>query len=264
MMLSMQLLAGPLDLSLPWSPATGLAVTARTGQLIKSRPISLNAAPSRWRGRTLCYFLSQQPHKRFPVAKADTEQAERVTDGGWETFQNWIDQLKDYRTQWGHTNVVLGNPLGKWVYAQRRLKKQGKLDDARVAALDAIGFEWEHPYELFLDDAGWEQMFADLLEFKAAHGHTMVKKKHEPHPALGYWVNEQRIAGRENRLSDERRARLDAVGFSWVAEKQCGSTFMVGFRELCAFRDAHGHLQVPKDEPLARWVVRMARTVALL
>ena len=39
-------------------------------------------------------------------------------------------------------------------------------------------------------------MYSQLLEFREAEGHCAVKKKYDKNPALGYWVNDQRIARR--------------------------------------------------------------------
>ena len=56
-------------------------------------------------------------------------------------------------------------------------------------------FEWEHPFETQGSD--WELMYSQLLEFRDAEGHCAVKKKYNENPALGYWVNDQRIAQRQ-------------------------------------------------------------------
>lgn len=80
--------------------------------------------------------------------------------------------------------------------------------------------------------------------FALQNGHCAVKKKHNADPALGYWVNDMRIAKRERRLPAAQQAALEAMGFEWEARRQCGSAFMVGFREMCEYRDANDSIDV--------------------
>ncbi|MBM3772158.1 MAG: hypothetical protein FJW27_12940, partial [Acidimicrobiia bacterium] len=47
-----------------------------------------------------------------------------------------------------------------------------------------------------------------------------VPKRYPENPALGMWVNNQRTAKRAGRLSEERSARLDALGFVWDLRKR--------------------------------------------
>ena len=89
-------------------------------------------------------------------------------------------------------------------------------------------------------------------------------------------MNDVRIAKRERRLSEAQQATLDAMGFEWEARRQCGSKFMKGFRELCAYRDETGSIDVEaaiakggateQEERLAAWAKaqRLARAKGML
>merc|ERR1712226_1179157 len=99
------------------------------------------------------------------------------------------------------------------VSKQRDMKQGGRMAQHRAALLEAEGFDWEHPYDT--EGGDWEGMFTQLLAFREAEGHVAVKKKYDKNPALGFWVNEQRIAKREGRLAGEQIERLDALGFEW-------------------------------------------------
>lgn len=90
-------------------------------------------------------------------------------------------------------------------------------------------------------DKQWDATFERLLEFKAVNGHCLVPKRYPVDQKLGTWVHTQRIqyrkmmSGKNNvsdvasdngsddkgedelsfRLTDERRKRLEQVGFCW-------------------------------------------------
>ena len=99
--------------------------------------------------------------------------------------------------------------LGQWVITQRYLKDD--LSVERKRRLDRIGFVWncvEHR---------WGKSFAALLKFKRREGHCRVPISHsEGKCRLGWWVSTQRQ--RRQKLSRERKARLNKIGFVWKAD----------------------------------------------
>jgi len=68
-------------------------------------------------------------------------------------------------------------------------------------------------------DQLWECYYEELVAFKKLHGHCQVNKKDPQHKRLASWVANQR----QLPLSADKKARLDAIGFSWaneIAEQQ--------------------------------------------
>ncbi len=63
--------------------------------------------------------------------------------------------------------------------------------------------------------ANWEALFQALVAFKENQGHCGVPRRWGEHPELANWVNTQRQAFRGGKLSEERVARLEALGFLW-------------------------------------------------
>jgi superfamily II DNA or RNA helicase len=102
--------------------------------------------------------------------------------------------------------------------------------------------------------ASWEFWLGLLVQFKEAEGHWRV-----PHGFKldGYnlrsWVNNQR--SNKERLSTERKQRLDDLGFVWDVLEEAWEE---GFRKLVQFKEAEGHCRVPRrfklDVGLATWV----------
>jgi hypothetical protein len=131
-------------------------------------------------------------------------------DHAWETM---FAELKRYKERFGDCEVPdkwNENPqLGIWVGTQRTRQKKGTLSIDRKSRLDEIGFVWD-PLE-----AAWENMFAELKCYADKHGHCNVPAVWRQNPALGSWVHTQRVVNNAGKLSPERRARLDAVGFEW-------------------------------------------------
>jgi len=155
-------------------------------------------------------------------------------------------------------------------------------------------------------DRQWDQMFERLLKFKEDNGHCLVPKRFPADQKLGTWVHTQRIQYRKTvagkslpggdavvsdpgstdeypmtklteeqevsfRLTDERRKRLEEIGFCWSArEGEKGSEqgkitrnsyddqWDAMFNRLKAYKEKYGSVLVPKrfqeDPKLGTWV----------
>jgi hypothetical protein len=141
--------------------------------------------------------------------------------------------------------------LGMWVGTQRRRRKEGKLSKARISELNRIGFVWDKL------DAAWEQRFSEIVEYKRTHAHCNVAMGWPENPQLAIWVARQRQFMRKGRLSRARIKRLSNLGFVWNAAE---SKWEEMFSSLSAFKQSHGHCNVPRRWPqnvkLGSWVSR--------
>src|SRR5436309_3066359 len=61
----------------------------------------------------------------------------------------------------------------------------------------------------------FDRMLERLLAFRLRHGHCRVARRWPEDPELGKWVAQQRSQEALGELSEARRERLDAAGFSW-------------------------------------------------
>lgn len=143
-------------------------------------------------------------------------------------WEERFEQLKEFVAEHGHTRVTQADnmPLSNWVGTMRKAyKKAGRGDKSptvltpnRFAKLQSIGFEWE------IKAAGngdtWERRFNELLQYKAEHGTAHIPRA--DNTKLHAWCKFQRkkynrIQKGEARglLSEERVARLTAIGFPW-------------------------------------------------
>ena len=164
-----------------------------------------------------------------------------------------FDQLVAYNAKHGDCNVPAKYEpdlqLARRVNMQRGLRRRGKLRPERIDRLNALAFSWA-PY-----DFAWEEMFERMAAFEREHGHCDVPQRYERDPQLGAWVTYQRVLKRRGKLSHERFARLDALGFNW---DPYGSAWEEIFDQLVAYKAKHGDCNVPRgygpDPQLGTWV----------
>ncbi|GKY95090.1 hypothetical protein MPSEU_000473000 [Mayamaea pseudoterrestris] len=161
-----------------------------------------------------------------------------------------------------------------------------RLTEERIRRLESVGFEWRVKQKMKrYYQRQWDVMFDRLLLFKKQTGHTCVPKRYPPDTKLGTWMHTQRIQWKKQvgkvdgassdsaddlnkrstdedmsfRLTDERRRRLEEIGFVWSA-REGDSTGDEGraarnsydeqwdgmFTRLKAYYDIYGHTMVPK------------------
>ena len=103
-------------------------------------------------------------------------------------------------------------------------------------------------------DAIWEMMFQRLAAFRREYGHCRVPVRGADR-RLGSWVSNQRQAEHYRQLPIKRRNRLLSLGFEFVVDEAQWKKMLAG---LVAFKQQHGHTQVPRswNEPrrLGNWV----------
>jgi hypothetical protein len=212
-------------------------------------------------------------------------------EGGWEAQ---LAKLAAYKAVHGDCSVprcwAEDLRLGKWVSAQRYRKR--KLDHgensegmtaARAARLTALGLAWDLGYsesssnrsKAASNEAGWEENFARLAAYKAAHGECSVPNRWAEDLTLGRWVKQQRHLKRKldrgepgKGMTAARAARLTALGFAWEVSserKSAAMTYDVAWEaqlaKLAAYKAAHGDCSVPgyklansPTRQLAGWV----------
>lgn len=141
----------------------------------------------------------------------------------WTWNENY-KALKQHKDQNGDANVPFSaGELGKWVTEQRmqyKLKQRGektRMTDKREKLLNAVGFEWDLGERMQAEnDAAWHERLEELRRWKEEHGDFNVPCHHGK---LGDWVTQQRfefrawMRGEASRLTEERRAALEAIGF---------------------------------------------------
>ena len=186
----------------------------------------------------------------------DLENRLRAVGFVWDIAEwRWEQQfaaLKRYKKRFGHCRVPntykKNMPLALWVGNIR--SRKDRLSPEQVARLDALGFHWDVFENL------WERSFERLREGVEQNGGRILPKIWNSDRQMKTWVSEQRVNKRNGKLPEDRRKRLEAIGFTWEGEK--ATSWERQFAALEDFRKRFGHCRVPYDWPespsLFSWV----------
>ena len=166
-----------------------------------------------------------------------------------QVYSDLMESIAEY----GHPNIPLGTTAGKQCKTLRRLAFQNKLAPEEVELLDGMGFRW-NSFEDVYEEADFDDCLSRLVEYERVHqtGYQIPKKCRED-PELGAWVTMIRRIGRDG-IEEERRERLDGIGFAWVSTRKCGSSFMKNYRQV---RDAIASSNIDavrQNEGMMKWL----------
>lgn len=159
-------------------------------------------------------FKQRRLHKRGQLDPAREEKLEAV-GFEWDVraaqWQLMFERLEGYTRAHGHCSPPRrysgDDQLAVWVQNQRIFKRKGKLAPSRIAAMEALGFDWE-PKQVVKP----EDRVAELVErtggFAAKSGTETAE-----------WLAEQRQKMERGQLELDRADRLARIGFwKWSAK----------------------------------------------
>ena len=131
--------------------------------------------------------------------------------------------LKEYVSLEGrlppHKAIYKGANLGRWLDAQKKLHKKGKLSAVRESLLRSIGVDFEISRQE-VSDARWQQNFELLKEY------VSLKNRFPPTAAvykgvrIWVWLKDQKRFFKVGQLSPEREALLRSVGVDFETTQQ--------------------------------------------
>jgi superfamily II DNA or RNA helicase len=200
-------------------------------------------------------------NQRTSKEKLSPAQINRLSNLGfvWDTLlDRWnegFEYFLTFKTLERHCNVpqryvIDGFNLGAWCNTQRN--SVAKLSIERKKRLDDAGFIWDPLAEK------WEESFGYLVKFKELNGHCKVPQSFEINAfKLGAWVSNLR--NQIDKLSSERIARLNEIGFIWNA---IDDRWEEGFAHLVQFKNRESHCKVKQNHfegkfYLGAWVVNL-------
>jgi predicted helicase len=173
-----------------------------------------------------------------------------LVEASTASWEFWFGLLEDYVREHNSCNVpqkyeVNGLKLGDWVTQNKRPER---MTPERKERLEALGFIWSS------QEGNWERHFVALKLFKKENGHCDVPTKYEVSGLkLGDWITQNR---RPERMTPERKERLEALGFIWSSQE---ANWERHFVALKIFKKENGHCDVPPnyvvdDKKLGYWV----------
>jgi hypothetical protein len=173
-----------------------------------------------------------------------------------DTWEPMYRQLAEYVKTTGHPHLPADDPryepLRDWLI--RQIQGRRFLSEDQFQKLDLLGVDWEMATSR---EYRWELMFMKMKEFHQTHGHCRVPQKWPRDKSLANWVSVQRRLQGAGKLREDRKRRLDELGFVWNIKTVFDSQWEYFYKELEAFVTAHGHCQVPGSYPkLVSWIER--------
>ena len=175
-------------------------------------------------GKNLGTWVNNQ-RNLYKIGKLSMDREEKLKLLGFrfgcinrqEKWNYMYNLLVQYKEKYGDTEVSQGyvasdgENLGTWVKNQRVVYKKNELSTDKVEKLRLLGFRFDDINK----DEKWNYMYNLLVLYKEKYGSTEVYRSYvAPNGEnLGTWVNYQRNAYRNNKLSIDKVEKLRLLGF---------------------------------------------------
>lgn len=134
-------------------------------------------------------------------------------------WNDWYADAKKYYEANGNLLVPLkyvteeGELLGQWIFSQRDHRKgRNNYPQDRIRLLNEIGMVWNLKD---VRDAEWEQMYRWVKAYRDKHGKLPLWPRKQLAPdgrTMDGWIDVQRTGLSKNKVSDERKEKLSAIG----------------------------------------------------
>ena len=167
-----------------------------------------------------------------------------------------IDVPKTYvEKNYPYSGQALQMPLGNWLEKQRRLYRDGQLEESKIKRIEALPIDWrvkgERTYTLC-----WEKQFTRLSQLENVNFYTLNPE--DPNYSLSKWAKNQRSRYFQNALSQDRITRLESIGFIWdLRQTYCDKRWQSCLEKWKLIWDSHGlktrEILKAEDEFLFRW-----------
>ncbi len=122
------------------------------------------------------------------------------------TWINNYNDLKEFYSIHGHSNVSKNHKLWNWCNEQRKNKKYKRLKSQdKIEKLNSINFVWS------IYRSSWDEKYLEMQEYSLDHGSCKVPKRHK----LNNWVLRQKRDFKEGKINEERINKLSFIGFTF-------------------------------------------------
>jgi superfamily II DNA or RNA helicase len=172
-----------------------------------------------------------------------------IVDTLGESWDEMFGRLRTFREEYQHCRVPASygdGSLAHWNEKNRAKKKAGTLKPERERALSEIGFDWDPRKNR------WQHQYERLKQYRATDGHCCPSRGGED-KELATWVFEQRSDFASGRLSEERKQKLNEIGFVFDVRE---AAWLEQYYQLRSFYQRYGHVDVPEsfDANLVSWI----------
>ncbi len=163
----------------------------------------------------------------------------------------WLKQfekIKAYYDSYGDISISSdylngeGAKMLRWMTAQRKYYKSGKLSTEQIALLDSVGMVWK-----FTDT--WENGFQHAKDYYETFGSLQVSLEYvcDDGYTLGHWISNQRsnylYPDQYHKVTDEQAKLLESIGMIW---KPLEERWEISFTIAQKYFIEHGDLLIPQ------------------
>ncbi|KAL3785275.1 LOW QUALITY PROTEIN: hypothetical protein ACHAW5_008289 [Stephanodiscus triporus] len=186
---------------------------------------------------------------RRPAAndKLYSERFKRLSGLGFDfTTPMWdvrLRELIEFKVANGHCSPPITCPkLGIWAVNQRFNIKN--MPRERIAALDSLGFVWNHNRRNRGNDK-WDRRYEELDTA------TYRQRTATPPWAPGWREEYKKLkAKKASQLDQSRIDRLNEIGFQWSIQNWTKTSWDDRYQALVEFKEKHGHVNIPRNHPV--------------
>lgn len=174
-----------------------------------------------------------------------------------------FEKLAEFNNKYGHVRVTEGYydvQLFNWLTYQRKLNWRGKLAATNVKKLTELGVDMHNK-----TINQWDNKFAQLVKFREKNGHLYVSKHFSSDDQLINFVKV--IRRHKDKISDERRTKLNNLGFIWnpgkelttfLNKKRADEAWLKRYEELKEYKEKFGTCRIvttsSTHHSLANWI----------
>ena len=137
-----------------------------------------------------------------------------------KTYYNKNAKFPSYDFFLGCNNTI---KYGPWATTQRKLFKNGELEENQISKLKAIGFVFDTEKA---NKEKWNDIFLQLIDFRNNHPDRWPysNSEYEVEKKLAIWINHNRQRFKGNlkkygKYPAERKKKLDSINFEWESER---------------------------------------------
>ena len=133
-----------------------------------------------------------------------------------------------------------GTCLGAWIRSARNDYKSGRLDEASIRRLEAIGMVWN------VNQTQWERQYQAAQAYYQEHGNLRIVPRYVTQDGicLGVWIRQLRKCYKQNKLTTGQIKRLEAIGMIW---DRASDRRERNYQAALAYYREHGNLKVPAN-----------------
>ena len=170
----------------------------------------------------------------------------------FEMARRYFQEHRDLQVPCEYT-APDGTRLGAWIRSARDDYRCGRLDEASIRCLEAIGMVWD------VRQMQWERNYQAAKVYYQEHGHLRVEKGYLTPDGISLesWIERLRKWYKLNRLTERQIKRLEVIGMVWDG---ISDRWERNYQAAIDYYQEHGDLRVPVNYVsvdglnLGRWI----------